>query len=104
MHPILSKTLKARGIEDYTKLTDDEKVEFDNWAKILSKDEVTIERIEEFCNIQLGTIEAQFGTDLETGKAERLMLLHSVYKSLKKMISGPKAERESLEVYLTSKL
>jgi len=39
---ILSKLLKKRGIKDVTELTEDERVEFDNWQKVLNKEELTI--------------------------------------------------------------
>lgn len=105
MHPLLDRLLKKRGIEDVTKLEEEEKANFDDWAKILSEGEVTLKTVLEFCQGQVNTIEEKFKeTDKSDKENTRLTLLHSVYKTLINVISGPQVERENLEKYLNSLL
>lgn len=105
MHLLLDKILKKRGVDDTAKLSEEEKETFDRWQKILSEGEVTLETVKNFCETQLGVIEGKFKElDRDKDKTERLVLLHSVYKSLLSIISSPRVERENLEKYLNSLL
>ena len=105
MHPILSKLLKKRKIETVDKLSPEERSDFDRWNKILSKDEVSVSDVAEFCRIQIRTIEGQW-RDLgnSTQKNERLISMHTVYNAILGSLTSSKAERESLENYLNSLL
>ena len=101
---LIAKLFQKRGItpED---LTPEEKETVQQWEKTLSDEEVTVESISLFCKNQLKNIEQQFkDTNISREKMERLVLLHSVYASLRDVISSPKIERASLESYLTSLL
>lgn len=102
---ILSKILAKRGIKDVSELDKDEQETFETWSKVLSKDEITLKDVDEFCGIQIATIETQF-KDLSNSreKLERLVLQHSIYSTLKLLINSPQKERESLEKYLTQLL
>jgi hypothetical protein len=101
MTNILSQLLQKRGINDVNELSKEERVEFDNWNAILSKDEVSIEKIAEFCQSQIAIVERSFD-DLERSpqKTDRLVLQHTIYSKFLNLISGPKHEREALEKYL----
>ena len=102
---ILSKLLKKRGIKDVTELTEDERVEFDNWQKVLNKEELTIKDITEFCDGAIGAIETQFGdVDMSNDKTAKLTLQHAIYKKIRGVINSPQTERESLIEYLTNLL
>lgn len=103
---ILTELLKRRGINSTEELSKEERVEFDQWKAVLSKEDITLKDVSEFCTIQLNNIEAQFKdhANYETDKIKRLALLHSVYGSLKSLIESPRAERENLEKYLTQLL
>jgi len=102
---ILSKLLQKRGIKDVSELDKEEQKTFAEWQRVLSKDDISLKDVESFCSMQVLNIEAQF-KDLNTSKEkiERLVLLHSVYSSLKNLINSPRQERESLEKYLTQLL
>lgn len=105
MHKLLTKLLKKRGIEDVTKLSSDEKADFDRFEKILSEGEITVDKIRKFCENQTSVIEKQwrdFGNDPR--KNERLIVAHTIYKTLLEAIEAPRSERERLEHYLTSLL
>ena len=105
MIPILSRLLVKRGLKDATELTDEERIDFDNWQKVLGKDEVEIKDILEFCEGAMGAIEVQFGdTEIPDGRMAKLTLQHSIYKKLRDVITTPKTERETLIAYLTNLL
>ena len=104
MHNLIEKLLNKRGIKNVTELQPEEKATFDKWSGILT-DEVTVDTILEFCKNQLNLIELQW-KDLNNSKEknERLILLHTVYKTLVDIITSPKAERMSLEKYINQLL
>ena len=102
---ILSKLLQKKGIKSVEELTQEERRDFDQWKRVLSKEDINTKDIEEFCSAQIKTIEAQFkDLSISKEKLERLVLLHSVYSSIKDLINSPRAERENLEKYLTQLL
>lgn len=105
MDNILSRLLGKRGIKDVSELAPEERGTFEEWKRILETEQVSPESLVEFCNGQLTLIEAKFGdVDNSDDKVRRLVLLHSVYASVRNLISSPKAEREALIRYLTSLL
>jgi hypothetical protein len=102
---ILSKLLKKRGIKDVTELDKEEKQQFEQWQKVLNKEEITIKDITEFCDGAIGTIEVQFGdVDISNEKMSKLALQHAIYKKIRGVINAPQTERESLIEYLTNLL
>ncbi len=102
---ILSELLKRRGIKDTEELSKEERVEYDNWKAVLSKEDISLKDVEEFCGMQIAHIEAQFkNLDNPPEKTARLALVHSVYSSIKHIINSPRQERENLEKHLTQLL
>lgn len=98
MHNLLTKLLKKRGIDNTVELTSEEKVDFDSWNKVLSKEELTLEDVKKFCATQCEIIENKwkdYGV-LNSEKAE-LIPYHTVYKTLLGVIDSPKVAREALE-------
>lgn len=106
MHILLTKYLKKIGIKEIQDLSQEEKQTFEKWNKILSDDEeITVERIKEFCRAQLDIIETQWGNmDNQTLKNERLIIAYNIYSTLLKVIKSPKTERVALEEYLNKLL
>ncbi len=102
MHELLKKLLHKRGITDTSKMDDAEKASFDNWNEKL-KGEMTVEKITEFCNNQVSLIENLWkNTDNSTQKNERLIIQHSIYKSIIDLTEKHNLERENTIKYLTS--
>src|SRR3990167_652089 len=101
MHPILTKLLHKRGINTKEELSVEEKTDYERWERILSGGEITVETISRFCKSQISLIETQW-KDLNNSKEKnkRLILLHSVYSSILKVIISPETERVTLEEYL----
>ena len=98
---ILDKLLGKRGIKDTTVLDEAEQKTYDNWRKILSEGEITVERIKDFCKQQLSIIENKFKElDNSPDKNQRLIISHNIYKALLDCIEKPKMERGNLEEYL----
>lgn len=98
MHGLLTKLLRKRGIESIEELDAEEVKTFQEWQAVLSKEELTIKDIKDFCQTQVDMIENKW-TDLnleQTKKAE-LIPYHTVYKTLLRAIDSPKAIREALE-------
>ncbi len=101
MHQLLEKLFKKRGITSINELTSEEKEQFDNWQRILSEGEITVDKIKDFCTLQLGIIKGQMkNMDNMPSKNERLTIYFNVYDTLIALITSPQAERESLEKYL----
>ena len=102
MVKVINKLLEKRGLKP-EELNPEEQETLDAWRKTLSKGEITIETIAEFCDFQIRDIEGQFKNLENSGaKIEKLVLLHNVYSAIKGLIVAPKHEKEALEKYLTS--
>lgn len=102
MNSLLEKLLKKRGIKNVDNLSFEEKSKFDQWQRVLSADEeITLERIAEFCRNQIGAIELKW-SNLENAYDPRYVTQHVVYSNILKALQAPKQEREHLEKYLRS--
>ena len=101
MHLLLSNLLKKRGIK-VEELSKEEKDWFKEKERILGlPDEVTTKDFEKFCQSQIGVIEDQWkNLDNLSVKNERLIIIHTVYKTILKALTGSKTERQMLEDYL----
>jgi hypothetical protein len=98
---ILDRLLNKRGIKSIEELEPEEKQTFENWRKVLSKDQLTIEDVRVYCQQQIGIIEAKWKDyNLDNEKKAQLIPYHTVYKSLEQVLVAPKAEREQLEAQL----
>ena len=98
---ILDKLLKKRGIDNQDELDSEEKAIFENWRKILSKEELTINDVKDFCKTQISIIESKWqDMTTEVNKKNELIPYHTVYKSIEKLLDAPRAEREQLEAQL----
>lgn len=102
---ILSRILDKRGIKSADELSPDEKADFQRWKGILSGGEVTLDKVVEFCNTQKSLIETAWeNKDNSTQKNDRLIIAHTIYSKIGKVITSPQSEKESLEKYLESLL
>ena len=105
MHPLLDKLLVKRNIKDVIELEPEEKAQFDEWQKILSEGEMSVSKIQAFCQMQLDIIKGQMKSlDNTTAKNERLTIYFNLYDTLLTLINSPQAEKESLEKYLNQLL
>ena len=97
MHNILSRLLAKREI-GFEQLDKDEKQTFEQWQAVLSKDELTIEDIKNFCQSQIDVIDGKW-SDLNVSQEKKAELIpyRTVYNLLLKAIDSPKAVREALE-------
>lgn len=102
---ILDKILQKRGIKSVDQLSPEEKVTFEGWRKVLAKDELTLDDIKEFCQLQIDIIEGKWKDyNLDNSKKAEFIPYHTVYKALLQVISSPKVEREQLEAQLNQLL
>lgn len=105
MKSILHKLLERRGIESIDKLDKEERQTFDDWDKILSKEELTIEDIKQFCKAQIEVIEGKWkDLNVDNSKKAELIPYHTVYKTFLLAIDSPQSARESLEKNLNQLL
>jgi len=105
MKGILQKLLNKRGIESLDQLSDEEQGTYKQWNQILSKDELTIGDIREFCQSQCNIIEGKWKDyDLPNEKKAELIPYHTVYKTLLAVTDSPKVAREQLEEHLNNLL
>ena len=83
MHNLLEKLFLKKGIKDANELSPEERKTFDNWKSILSKDELTLKDVKEFCKTQLEIIEGKWRNyDIDNIKKAELIPYHTVYKTL----------------------
>ena len=105
MKDILLKLLQKRGIQSVDELDKDEKKDLEQWQKTLSKEELTIDDVKEFCQSQLNIIEGKWSDyNLDNKMKHNLIPYHTVYKMLLNVIESPKAAREALEKNLQQML
>ena len=100
---ILDKLLKKRGLKNEDELSPEEKITFETWRKILSKDELTLDDIKVFCKTQISIIETKWKSYETTNKAD-LIPYHTVYTTLLQVIESPRQERSNLEAQLNQML
>lgn len=93
--------MSKRGIKSVNDMTPEEKETLKAWEGVLSRGEVTVDSIRQFCENQVKAIELQWrGLDNTEKKNERLIILHTVYSTLIQLITAPTLEKENLEKYL----
>lgn len=98
MNKTLVELLEKRGIKDITKLSDEEKVDYERWHKIFSTPDSSLEDITLFCESQKHLIEIQMrNLDNTEKKNERLILLYNVYSLILEVVYAPQQEKEHLE-------
>lgn len=101
MYDILTKLLRKRGIDSLDQLDKEEKQTFENWQKILSKEELTLEDVKHFCQTQCEIIKGKWSNyDLENAKKAELIPYFTVYNTLLAAIDSPKSARSQLEQHL----
>ena len=107
MHNLLLRLLEKRKIKKEDLKYDEnpllnEKLKFEEWDRVLSEGEISVEKIKEFCRQQIKLIEAQWkNMDNDTKKNERLIISHTIYSTFIQLIESPQTEKENLEKYLT---
>ena len=90
--------LERLGIKSAAELTPEEKVIFDNYDAILSKENMTIDDVKQFCEIQISVITAKWRDyGMENNKKAELIPYFSVYSSLLNLIDSPQAARKRAE-------
>lgn len=101
MHQLLDRLLKHRGIGSPLELNPEERATFDEYQSVLSKEELTLEDVKQFCASQVEIIEAKW-TDyaLESERKSELLPYYTVYKSILNAITAPKLMREAVEQQL----
>mgnify|MGYP001569364737 FL=1 len=101
MHNILSKLLAKRGIKDVTELDKEERIQFEVWHGILSKENLTLEDIKNFCQAQIEVIEGKWKDfNIKQSKKAEWIPYHTVYSTLLLAIESPKVARANLEKQL----
>lgn len=105
MNGLLTRLLQRKGINSLEELDKEEKITFDNYQKILSKKELTIEDLKLFLESQIGIIEGKWkDLNLEQNKKAEMIPYHTTYKTILQAIGSPQSEREALEQFLLSQL
>lgn len=103
MHKLLYELLRKRKIETIDDLSTEERKDFENYQHILDGQNITVEKIKEFCERQVKIIEDVYASGDRTDKQDMFSRasLH-VYLNLLKAIEAPEAERKNIEQYLTN--
>lgn len=98
MHSLLTRLFQKRKIEKFNDLDEVEKKTFKDWEAVLSKEELTLTDVKNFCQHQVNTIEGMW-KDYNTTQVKKAELIpyHTVYQTLLKAIDSPKEARSALE-------
>lgn len=100
---ILDRFFKKKGIETSEDLSAEERVVYENYKRILTGENLTVDSIKEFCSSQIKIIESRIAASLEIPSAVQVASLH-VYLNILKMMDAPEVERRTLEDYLTQQI
>lgn len=101
---ILSKWLFKKGITNPEELLPEEKVIYDKYRVILSGENISVDKIKEFCEYQVKIIENKFADNPKTDDDTYLKACLHIYLNILKCIEAPEKEREALEKHLTGLL
>ena len=102
MHKLLQSLFEKRGIKEIKDLSVEEKADFERWHGVLSKENLTIDDVKDFCLAQIETVEMRWrDLKLEQNKKAELIPYHTVYKLFLAAIDAPKVAREQAERELT---
>ena len=96
---ILDRIFEKRGIKDANELDAEERTQYENYKRVLSKNEITIEDLKEFLESQIKIIEMKW-RDYSVKDKGDFIPYHTIYRALLDVIKNPQAEREALETYL----
>lgn len=100
MHYLLEKLLLKKKL-DIRELSAEETADFERWNGVLSKKELKVQDIVDFCVQQIADIEAKWQSlDNPTLKNERLIIMHTVYSKILQVTKAGEQERKQLEAYL----
>lgn len=92
-------------IKQPEEFTPEEKQTYENWERVLNKDELTVDDIKKFCQLQIDAVENKWKDfDVSKEKKAELINYHTVYKALLLAIDSPRSAREALEVQLQQML
>ena len=104
MIDILNKLLQKRGVK-FDELREDEKVQFEQWKLVLTKDELSTQDIKNFCQQQVDIINGKWqDLNLEQSKKAEMIPYYTIYNLLLKVLDSPKEAREGLEKNLVQLL
>ena len=86
-------------------MTDDERNIFEQWNKVLSGENMTVDSISQFCKSQISVIESKW-KDMNMANSSKAELIpyHTVYKMIIAAIEAPRSEVEALERQLNELL
>ena len=98
MKDLILRILNKRGIQSVDELDKDEKETLEGWQKTLSKEELTLDDLKQFCETQVSIIENRWSNyDISQEKKNSLIPYHTVYKAISNAIASPRSAREALE-------
>lgn len=102
---LLNKLFEKKGIKNEAELTNEEKITYDNYRRILNKEVLEVADIQHFLESQIDLIETKWRSyESKLSDKAELIPYHTVYKSLLQAIRSPMAEREALEVFLNQQI
>ena len=104
-YKLLDKLLKKRGLKNETELSGEEQQTYEAWKEILSKEELSVPEMAEFCNRQISVIESKWrDLDVPQARKNEFIPYHTVYKALLEAIESPQHARKALEMQLNQLL
>lgn len=102
---ILEKLLNKIGVKSVDELEPEEKATYETWRKVLSSEELSMDDLKQFIQMQISVIEGKWkDLNLDQNKKAELIPYHTVYKTLEQVLCSPKSAREQLEAQLNQLL
>lgn len=100
---MINKLLEKLNIKSVLDLNDEEKRTFEQWQKVLDKDEVSVKEIKEFIDFQVALTTEQLLSYKNT-KDKDIYLKAQLrnYRNLKSFIESPTKNKEVINQYINS--
>ena len=103
MNQHIEKLMAKRGLKDVNSLNDEERAAVAGWERRLSKPDLTVPDVADFCRERLAAIEGRWAdSTVSDGERLRLVERHCVFKAVLGAIDGPRQEREEMERWLVA--
>mgnify|MGYP001612767173 CR=1 FL=1 len=100
---MINKLLEKLNIKSVLDLNDEEKRTFEQWQKVLDKDEVSVKEIKEFIDFQVALTTEQLLSYKNT-KDKDIYLKAQLrnYRNLKSFIESPTKNKEVINQYINN--
>lgn len=100
---MFEKIFEKLKIKNYLDLNNEEKKTFEEWQKVLNKNEISIKELKEFITSQIDIVTNQLLTYKNSSQKDLyLKMMLRNYRMILAFIQSPQKAKEYLEKYITT--